>query len=110
CKPVIRFVTTAARMCKGCCGEVWFIEQRPEHAEHARHLVFVDDLEARVAQVAERGLTPVERETYANGVRKTAYRDPDRNEFGFGGAPVSYHEAPVARSSDGPPIARGEIR
>lgn len=47
-----------------------FIEQRPGHAGHARHMVFVDDLDALVAQVAERGLTPAERETYANGVRK----------------------------------------
>jgi predicted enzyme related to lactoylglutathione lyase len=65
-----------------------FIEQKPEHAGHARHLLFVDDLDARVAQIAERGLTPTERETYANGVRKAAYRDPDGNEFGFGGAPL----------------------
>jgi len=65
-----------------------FIERRPEHAGHARHLVFVDDLDGRVAQIAERGLTPVQRKTYANGVRKAAYRDRDGNEFGFGGAPV----------------------
>lgn len=60
-----------------------FIEQRPGHA---RHLVFVDDLDAVVPQIAERGLAPAERETYDNGVRKAAYRDPDGNEFGFGGA------------------------
>ena len=66
-----------------------FVEQRPEHAGHARHLVFVDDLEALVAQIAKRGLAPAERATYANGVRKAAYRDPDGNEFGFGGAPVA---------------------
>ena len=66
-----------------------FIEQRPEQAGQARHLVFVDDLDALVAQVAERGLAPAERETYANGARKAAYRDPDGNEFGFGGAPLS---------------------
>jgi predicted enzyme related to lactoylglutathione lyase len=65
-----------------------FIEQRAEHAGHARHLVFVDDLDARVVQIAGRGLAPVERETYANGVRKVAYRDADGNEFGFGGAPL----------------------
>lgn len=65
-----------------------FIEQRPEHAGHARHLVFVANLDALVAQVANRGLAPEERESYANGVRKAAYRDPDGNEFGFGGAPL----------------------
>lgn len=64
-----------------------FIEQRPEHAGHARHLVFVEDLDALVAQIAERGLAAAEQETYANGVRKVTYRDPDGNEFGYGGAP-----------------------
>ena len=64
-----------------------FIEQRPERAGHARHLLFVDDLDTVVAQIGERGLTPAEQETYANGVRKVAYRDPDGNEFGYGGVP-----------------------
>ncbi|MEV4381084.1 VOC family protein [Streptosporangium sp. NPDC049644] len=65
-----------------------FIEQRPERAGYAMHTIFVDDLDAFVAQIAERGLAPAERETYSNGVRKTTYRDPDGNEIGFGGAPV----------------------
>jgi predicted enzyme related to lactoylglutathione lyase len=65
-----------------------FIEQRPDHAGHTRHLVFVDDLDALVAQVTARGLAPTQRETLANGVRKVSYCDPDGNEFGFGGAPV----------------------
>ncbi len=65
-----------------------FIELQPEHAGHARHLVFVDDLDALVAQITERGLSPAERDTYANGVRKAAYRDPDGNEVGFGGVPL----------------------
>jgi catechol 2,3-dioxygenase-like lactoylglutathione lyase family enzyme len=64
-----------------------FIEVRPEHAGHALHTVFVDDFDARLAQIAERGLTPTERETYDNGVRKAIFRDPDGNEIGFGGAP-----------------------
>src|SRR5579864_3815232 len=62
-----------------------FIEQRPERAGQARHLVFVDDLDAVVAQIASRGLNPAEWEAYENGVRKAAYRDPDGNEVGFGG-------------------------
>ena len=65
-----------------------YIEHRPEHAGHARHTLFVDDLDAVVAQIADRGLDPVERETYANGVRKITYRDSDGNEIGFGGAPL----------------------
>jgi hypothetical protein len=64
-----------------------YIVQLPDHAGHARHTLFVDDLDARVVLIAERGLTPAERETYANGVRKVTYRDPDGNEIGFGGAP-----------------------
>jgi catechol 2,3-dioxygenase-like lactoylglutathione lyase family enzyme len=65
-----------------------YIVQRPEHAGHAMNLSFVDDLDALVAQIADRGLDPVERETYSNGVRKATYRDPDGNEIGFGGAPL----------------------
>ncbi|WP_430500092.1 VOC family protein [Micromonospora trifolii] len=65
-----------------------FIEVRPEHAGHALHTVFVDDFDARLAQIAKRGLEPAERETYDNGVRKAIFRDPDGNEIGFGGAPA----------------------
>lgn len=64
------------------------IEVRPEHAGHALHTVFVDDFEDRIAQISARGLEPVARETYGNGVRKAVFRDPDGNETGFGGGPV----------------------
>jgi predicted enzyme related to lactoylglutathione lyase len=64
-----------------------YIVQRPEHAGHAIHLSFVDDLDALVTQIAERGLAPAEQETYSNGTRKITYRDPDGNEIAFGGAP-----------------------
>ena len=63
-----------------------YIEQRPEHAGHAMHTILVDDLDARLAQIAERGLEPAKRETYDNDVRKLTFRDPDGNEFGFGDA------------------------
>ena len=63
------------------------IEQRPEHAGHAMHTIFVDDFDALVAQIADRGIEPANRETYSNGVRKAIYRDPEGNEIGFGGAP-----------------------
>lgn len=65
-----------------------FIEQRPEHAGHAMLTIFIDDLDAFVAQCAEQGVEPVKRETYPNGVRKATYHDPDGNEIGFGGAPL----------------------
>jgi catechol 2,3-dioxygenase-like lactoylglutathione lyase family enzyme len=62
-----------------------------EHADGAGSSVvtiFLDDLDAQLAAIAERGLRPNEQETYSNGVRKVIYRDPDGNELGFAGAPV----------------------
>jgi hypothetical protein len=66
-----------------------FIEVRPEHAGHAMHTLIVDDLEALVSEIAGRGIEPARQETYANGVRKVTYRDPDGNEIGFGGVPAA---------------------
>lgn len=65
-----------------------YVVQAPEHAGHARHTLFVGDLDTLVAQIAERGLEPALRETYANGVRKITYRDREGNEIGLGGAPL----------------------
>jgi catechol 2,3-dioxygenase-like lactoylglutathione lyase family enzyme len=76
-----------------------FVELQPEHAGHARHLVFVDDFDEVVSQVADRGLEPATRQTYENGVRKATYLDPDGNRFEFGGAP---RRAPVDRRREKP--------
>lgn len=65
-----------------------YVDVRPEDAGHALHTLFVDDFDARLAEIAERGLEPAETETYDNGVRKAIFRDPDGNEIGFGGAPA----------------------
>ena len=65
-----------------------YIVEEPGHAGHARLTLIVEDLDTRVAAIAERGLEPVNRETYDNGVRKITYADPDGNEIGFGGAPL----------------------
>jgi len=64
-----------------------YIEQRPDHAGHAKHTLFVADLNTIVAQIAERGLEPARTESYEQGVRKITYCDPDGNEIGFGGMP-----------------------
>jgi len=64
-----------------------YVVRRPEHAGHAMHTLIVDDLDTRVAQIAQRGLEPAKQETYDNGVRKTTYMDPDGNEIGFGAVP-----------------------
>lgn len=63
-----------------------YILQDAGRAGHAMHTLFVSDLDSVVAQIAARGLEPSKFETYANGVRKSIYRDADGNEIGFGGA------------------------
>jgi hypothetical protein len=50
--------------------------------------IVLDDLDARVAAIAARGLEPDERETYDDGMRKVIYRDRDGNELGFGGGAI----------------------
>lgn len=35
-----------------------FIEVRPEHAGHAMHTIFVDDLDARIGEITDRGMEP----------------------------------------------------
>ena len=64
---------------------VYIVEQR-EHAGHAQVTIFVEDLDARVAGIRERGLKSSKRESYPNAVRKISYRDADGNEVGFGGS------------------------
>jgi catechol 2,3-dioxygenase-like lactoylglutathione lyase family enzyme len=59
-----------------------------ERAGGALLTILVDDLDAVVAAMGDRGLEPTKRETYSNGVRKITYHDPDGNEIGFGGVPL----------------------
>jgi len=63
-----------------------FIIEDGEGAGGAIHTIFVDDLDARVADIASRGIEPDERVTYPGKARKAIYRDADGNEVGFGGA------------------------
>jgi len=69
-------------------GRSLFVVQDADRAGQCVVTIFVDDLDARVNEIAARGLDPEERLTYSNGVRKTVYRDRDGNELSFGGAPV----------------------
>jgi predicted enzyme related to lactoylglutathione lyase len=66
-----------------------YIVEKPEHAGHAMHTVFVDDLDAQTAEIASRGIAVAQWETYPNGIRKATYRDPDGNEIGLGGKSVA---------------------
>jgi catechol 2,3-dioxygenase-like lactoylglutathione lyase family enzyme len=62
-----------------------YILEDPGRAGDGLVTLFVDDLDAWIAEIGSRGLEPAERETYDNGVRKVTYRDDDGNEVGFGG-------------------------
>jgi catechol 2,3-dioxygenase-like lactoylglutathione lyase family enzyme len=64
-----------------------YIVEMPEHAGHAQVMSFVDDLDARVARIADRGITPDRKEDHEGGVRKVIFVDPDGNEVSFGGGP-----------------------
>lgn len=64
-----------------------YVVEHPNGAGNSVVTIFLDDLDARVDAISTRGLEPDARETYSNGIRKVIYRDPDGNEFGFGGAP-----------------------
>lgn len=63
-----------------------FIEEDAEGAGGAIHTIFVEDFDARIADIASRGIEPDERVTYPGKARKAIYLDPDGNEIGFGGA------------------------
>jgi catechol 2,3-dioxygenase-like lactoylglutathione lyase family enzyme len=69
-------------------GSVFVVEEDADRAGRCVVTIFVDDLDARVTEIAARGLDPDERLTYSNGVRKAVYRDPDGSELGFGGVPA----------------------
>lgn len=61
-----------------------YVVVRPDDAGHGLCLLYVPDLDDRLAAIASRGLTPDAREDYGPS-RKVVFRDPDGNEFGFGG-------------------------
>ncbi|MFB9966451.1 VOC family protein [Sinosporangium siamense] len=62
-----------------------YIVQEPERAGNALVLLFVDDLDERVAKISRRGIEPARREPYDGGVTKVIYRDAEGNEISFGG-------------------------
>lgn len=72
-----------------------YVVRQPERAGHALVTWFVEDLDGFVAAAAERGVHPVQREYYDNGVTKVTYADPDGNEFGIGGVVPAERDAAV---------------
>ncbi len=65
-----------------------FIVEDVEGAGRATHTIFLDDLDAHVADIATRGIEPDELVMYPRKARKAIYRDADGNEIAFGGAIV----------------------
>ncbi len=66
-----------------------YIREDPARAGDGLAMVWVDDLDGAISEIAARGLEPTSRETLSNGVRKVTFRDSDGNEVSFGGAPLS---------------------
>ncbi len=64
-----------------------YVRHRPDHAGHSLVTLMVDDLDTRLAGIADRGLEPSQDETYGNGVRKVTFTDPEGNETAFGTQP-----------------------
>jgi catechol 2,3-dioxygenase-like lactoylglutathione lyase family enzyme len=69
-------------------GRSVYIVEHPDGAGRSVVTLFVEDLDERLAAIAQRGMEPEEREAYSNGVRKATFRDPDGNEIAFGGPPA----------------------
>jgi catechol 2,3-dioxygenase-like lactoylglutathione lyase family enzyme len=63
-----------------------YVDVRADHAGHAMHTVFVDDLAACLADIAGRGIRPTQVDRYENGVSKAIFHDPDGNAFGIAGS------------------------
>ncbi len=64
-------------------GHVYII-QDADRAGGAVSMIWVDDPDAEVAGIAQRGLRPVDVEKH-DGVWKYVFRDSDGNETGIGG-------------------------
>jgi catechol 2,3-dioxygenase-like lactoylglutathione lyase family enzyme len=66
-----------------------YVVADPPRAGTALLTLLVDDLDAQVAGLAERGLATDPIETLSNGVRKAAIADPDGNRITFGQPPAA---------------------
>ncbi|TLW93270.1 VOC family protein [Saccharomonospora piscinae] len=82
------FEATETESVWGLAEHGWvYVVERPADAGHALLTIMVDDLDATVADVGDRGIKPERRESYDNGARKVLYQDPDGNEISYAWAP-----------------------
>ena len=78
-------VPNADEACWRLTDEAWlYVIVDPPRAGGGVLTVLVDDLDARLADWASRGIVPREVEDYGNGTRKATIIDPAGNELGFG--------------------------
>jgi catechol 2,3-dioxygenase-like lactoylglutathione lyase family enzyme len=70
-------------------GRSLYIVDAPEHVGHAIFSIYVDDLDAAVAEIANRGISPEETQEADGKLNAVNYRDPDGNEIGYGLMPES---------------------
>jgi len=61
-----------------------YVVADPGRAGHALVTVLVDDLDAHLAEIAERGIAAPAIETIPNAARKATFVDPDGNAITFG--------------------------
>lgn len=64
-----------------------YVKADPERASKAFITVLVDDLDAQLAELDERGIASGPVETLPGGVRTTVVTDPEGNTIQFGEAP-----------------------
>jgi predicted lactoylglutathione lyase len=62
-----------------------YIEVLPHRAGRSLGMVMVDEIDATVAAIRDRGTEPLRIERYEAGMRKVVFADPDGNELSFGG-------------------------
>ncbi len=68
-------------------GRSLYIVDHPEHVGHLVFTMYFDDLDTVIADIAERGIEPVDQSTNEGDVRTFRFRDPDGNEIDFGWYP-----------------------
>jgi catechol 2,3-dioxygenase-like lactoylglutathione lyase family enzyme len=61
-----------------------YVVEDEDAAGHGRFTMLVEDVEAEIAALAERGLDAGEIETLGSGARKVELRDPEGNRVAFG--------------------------
>jgi catechol 2,3-dioxygenase-like lactoylglutathione lyase family enzyme len=74
-----------------------------ERAGNGLMAMLVDDFDAYLALLAERGISTGEADTVGGGVRRVVFEDADGNRVTVGEAPTAAGPGPTRTSAAGPP-------